>query len=156
MSDAPLSPIERLLTSSDVPLTSWRLQLQLLRQRLEVELTMLAEADELRRLWQQTTPLTVAQDELIFGPTEFCTRTKRLLQISSANLLSCTHASIIQELQQFVQQKQQHRSAIRQRITTEQAALMLLEAEGVSADCVGIVAQYVNSDFEQQPYVSAY
>ncbi len=147
---------EVVLSSCGVPLTRWRAELQRLRQRLEVQLTMLAEADALSRWWPQVASVTAAQEERNFESPEACTRTQGLLQISSADLLSYTPASIIQQLQEAVQQKQQSRSAIRQRITTEQVAMMLLEAEGVAADCVGIVAQYLNSDFEQQPYVSAY
>jgi len=41
-------------------------------------------------------------------------------------------------------------------MTVDQQSLMLLEAKGMAADCVGILAQYVNSDFALQPYIGAY
>ncbi len=155
---------EAVLAACDVPLTSWRSQLQRLRQRLEAELTRIGEAVYLSKWWNNphsygdTTAdlMPREQDALRSQARMNPTQTHELLRISLAELASCTLEQISDRLQQAVRLMQHNRNQTRQRISTDQPALMLLEAEGVAADCVGIVAQYVNSDFQQQPYVSAY
>jgi hypothetical protein len=47
--------------------------------------------------------------------------------------------------------------ALRSRCTLDQPALMVAEAvTDLPADLIGIIAQYANSDFARQPYVSIY
>ncbi len=81
---------------------------------------------------------------------------EQLLQISHQELLAKRPLQLTFALTRLVKRKQKQQEDLAMRIDADQAALLLLEGEGVAADCVGIVAQYLNSDFEQQPYVSAY
>ncbi len=82
--------------------------------------------------------------------------TMQLLQVSHAVLLQRAPNEISSAVKHAAESIQQNRHALRQRLFVDQPAMVLLEASGMVADLVNIVAQYANSDFDEQPYVSIY
>ncbi len=171
VASASIRPLaEAVLSVCGVPQQSWRSEMEQLRQRLEVQQCAVAAVDapvKWCQWWADVYPQIRVMQALkkyarisTIWPGQAAppatAELARLLQVSSDELKQLTMGTVMQQLQQIQLQQQNTLMAMYQRIAVDQVALLLLEGEGVAADCVGIVAQYLNSDFEQQPYVSAY